>query len=63
MAARLHGFLARVDWPNVEDKGLTAALHFRNVADETTTRAELDDIAARAQQAGFVARYGRRCSS
>jgi trehalose 6-phosphate phosphatase len=59
-ATRLHSFLATVDWPQVEDKGLTAALHFRNVADETTTRAELDDIAARAQQAGFVARYGRK---
>jgi trehalose 6-phosphate phosphatase len=59
-ATRLHSFLATVDWPQVEDKGLTAALHFRNVADERTTRAELDDIAARAQQAGFVARYGRK---
>jgi trehalose 6-phosphate phosphatase len=59
-ATRLHSFLATVDWPQVEDKGLTAALHFRNVANETTTRAELDDIAVRAQQAGFVARYGRK---
>ena len=59
-AARLHVFLATVDWPHLEDKGLTAALHFRNVADETTTRAELDEIAARARQAGFVARYGRK---
>jgi trehalose 6-phosphate phosphatase len=59
-ATRLHSFLATVDWPRAEDKGLTAAFHFRNVADETATRAELDDIAARAQQAGFVARYGRK---
>jgi trehalose 6-phosphate phosphatase len=59
-AVRLHELLATIKWPYVEDKGLTAALHFRNVADEATARGELDEIAVRAQQAGFVARYGRK---
>jgi trehalose 6-phosphate phosphatase len=59
-ATRLHDFLATVEWQHVEDKGLTAALHFRNVTDEAAARTELDGIAERAQQAGFVARYGRK---
>jgi trehalose 6-phosphate phosphatase len=59
-AARLHVFLDSVEWPRVEDKGLTAALHFRNVADMATARAELDQIADRARRSGFVARYGRK---
>lgn len=59
-ATRLHDFLATVEWPGMEDKGLTAALHFRNVGDEAAARAELDVIAERARDAGFVARYGRK---
>jgi trehalose 6-phosphate phosphatase len=58
--ARLHEFLAGVDWPDVEDKGLTAALHYRNAADEEAARATLDAVAARARAEGFVARYGRK---
>ena len=59
-AARLAPFLAGLDWPGIEDKGLTAALHFRNRPDEEAARAELDAIAARAREAGFVARFGRK---
>jgi len=58
--SRLHDFLASVDWPDVEDKGLTAALHYRNAPDEGAARATLDAIAARARAEGFVARYGRK---
>ena len=58
-AARLAAFLADVDWPRVEDKGLTASLHYRDM-DEGVARAELDRIAERARAEGFVARYGRK---
>jgi trehalose 6-phosphate phosphatase len=59
-AARLHDFLGTIDWPELEDKRLTAALHFRRFADEAVARAQLDAIAADARSAGFVARYGRK---
>jgi trehalose 6-phosphate phosphatase len=59
-ATRLHEFLTTVEWPRVEDKQLTAALHFRDVPDEAAARAELDAVAARAEAAGFLARYGRK---
>lgn len=58
--ARLQEFLAEVDWPQIEDKTLTAALHYRNVPDEGTAQQELDAIAARARSVGFIARYGRK---
>jgi trehalose 6-phosphate phosphatase len=57
---RLLRFMADVDWPGIEDKGLTASLHFRNAPDEDAARAELEEIAARARKAGFVARFGRK---
>jgi trehalose 6-phosphate phosphatase len=59
-AARLRPLLAGIDWPRIEDKGLTAALHYRDLANEHTARAELEEIAARARAAGFVARFGRK---
>jgi trehalose 6-phosphate phosphatase len=57
---RLGDFLATVSWSQTEDKGLTAALHFRDAADEAAARSELDQIADRARAAGFIARYGRK---
>jgi trehalose 6-phosphate phosphatase len=57
---RLGTFLATVTWPQTEDKGLSAALHFRDAVDEAAARVELDAIAGRAREAGFVTRYGRR---
>ncbi len=58
---RLRDFLAGVHWPYyLEDKGLTAALHYRGVADEEFARTQLDEIAAHAREAGFVARFGRK---
>jgi trehalose 6-phosphate phosphatase len=58
-AARLAAFLSGVDWPRVEDKGLTASLHYRDM-DERVARSALDTIAMRARAEGFVARYGRK---
>jgi trehalose 6-phosphate phosphatase len=59
-AARLERFLADVDWPHIENKRLTAALHYRDRPDETAARRELDEIAVRARASGLVARYGRK---
>jgi trehalose 6-phosphate phosphatase len=57
---RLFAFMADVDWPDLEDKGLTASLHYRTAPDQEAARAELETIAARARKAGFVARFGRK---
>jgi trehalose 6-phosphate phosphatase len=59
-AQRLADFLATVSWSRIENKGLSAALHFRDAEDETCARSDLDAIADRARSAGFVARYGRK---
>jgi trehalose 6-phosphate phosphatase len=59
-AAQLRTFLAEVDWPQTEDKTLTAALHYRGAPDEDIAVAQLDEIADRARAAGLVARYGRK---
>lgn len=56
---RLASFLAGVDWPRTENKGLTAALHYRDI-DERVARRELDVVSERARAAGFTARYGRK---
>jgi trehalose 6-phosphate phosphatase len=57
---RLQHFLADVDWPRTENKGLTAALHYRDADDEATAVATLERIAVRARAAGLVARFGRK---
>jgi len=57
---RLASFLAGLDWPRIENKGLTASLHYRDRPDEDAARAELEEIAAQARAAGFVARFGRK---
>jgi trehalose 6-phosphate phosphatase len=59
-AARLAPFLAGLDWPRIEDKGITASLHYRDRPDEEAARAELEEIAAQARAEGFVARFGRK---
>ena len=51
---------AGLDWPWLEDKGLTVALHWREAEDEPVARAELESIAARAENAGLEARWGRK---
>jgi trehalose 6-phosphate phosphatase len=59
-AARLRDFLGGVDWPRVENKGVTAALHYRGVEDEESALRALEQIGERARQIGFVARFGRK---
>jgi trehalose 6-phosphate phosphatase len=58
--ARLRELLIDLDWPRLEDKGLTAALHYRGMKDEDSARLALEAIAERAREAGFVARFGRK---
>ncbi|MDX6412112.1 MAG: trehalose 6-phosphate phosphatase [Gaiellaceae bacterium] len=57
---RLRDFVAAVDWPATEDKGLTASLHYRGMPNEDAARAALEDVKRRAEHEGFVARFGRR---
>ena len=58
--ARLARLLAETAWPRTEDKGLSAALHYRDVEDEAAAKAALDKIATSAQAEGFLTRYGRK---
>jgi trehalose 6-phosphate phosphatase len=51
---------AQLEWPWLEDKGLTIALHWREAADEQAARTELQRVAERAEAAGLEARWGRK---
>jgi trehalose 6-phosphate phosphatase len=57
---RLRSFLDQVDWPVLEDKGLTASLHYRGAADEDAAHAALEAVAERARAIGLRARFGRK---
>jgi trehalose 6-phosphate phosphatase len=57
---RLQRFLASVAWPATDNKQLTASLHYRGAPDEGAARAALEDVKARAEREGFVARFGRK---
>jgi trehalose 6-phosphate phosphatase len=56
---RLRDFCSSVAWP-VEPKRLTLAFHFRDAEDERAAIRELEDVAERAREEGFVARFGRK---
>ena len=58
----LREFASSVEWPfdELEDKGLTIALHYREAADEEEARHRLEAIAARARREGLAARFGRK---
>jgi trehalose 6-phosphate phosphatase len=51
---------AALEWPWIEDKGLTVAFHWREAPDEDGARAELAGIAERARGAGLEVRWGRK---
>ena len=55
---RLRAFRESVAWP-VEDKGLALSYHYRLHPDHAAARAELELVAARAQDEGFRTRFGR----
>jgi trehalose 6-phosphate phosphatase len=44
----------------LEDKEAIAALHWRGVPDEDEALSAVEDVAERAEQAGFVAHWGRK---
>lgn len=44
----------------VEDKRLSLTYHYREAEDEEAARAKLEGVAARARDAGLVARWGRK---
>jgi len=52
--------VAGLDWPWVEDKGLTVAFHWREADDEDAARASLEEVAERAEALGLDARWGRK---
>jgi trehalose 6-phosphate phosphatase len=51
---------ASVDWPWIEDKGLTIALHWREAGDQDAAHAELGVVADQARAAGLDVRWGRK---
>ena len=59
-SGRLQQFLAEAGWPATENKGLTAALHYRGAEDEGAARSTLEHVKLRAEEQGFVARFGRK---
>lgn len=57
---RLRAFLAGLEWDELEDKHLTASLHYRNAVDQQAALERLEAIAEQAREEGFVARFGRK---
>jgi trehalose 6-phosphate phosphatase len=57
--AQLREFAA-LDWPWLEDKGLTVAFHWREAEDEDAARALLEEVAERASALGLEAHWGRK---
>jgi trehalose 6-phosphate phosphatase len=51
---------AALEWPWIEDKGLTVAFHWREAPDDAAARAELEAIAEKARATGLEARWGRK---
>jgi len=51
---------AELEWPWVEDKGLTVAFHWREAEDEDAARASLEEVAERARALGLEAHWGRK---
>jgi trehalose 6-phosphate phosphatase len=51
---------AELEWPWLEDKGLTVAFHWREAPDEEAARIDLEGIAERARASGLEARWGRK---
>jgi trehalose 6-phosphate phosphatase len=51
---------AALEWPWIEDKGLTVAFHWREAPHVAAARTELESIAERARASGLEARWGRK---
>lgn len=59
LAEEIAAFREAVGLP-VEDKTLSLTYHYREAEDEAAARAELEEVARRAREAGFDARWGRK---
>ncbi|HXV35307.1 MAG TPA: trehalose-phosphatase [Gaiellaceae bacterium] len=59
LADAIAAFRREVGLP-VEDKTLSLTYHYREAEDEAAARAELEEVARRAREAGFDARWGRK---
>jgi trehalose-phosphatase len=59
LAGEIERFRDAVALP-VEDKTLSLTYHYREAEDENAARAELEEVARRAGEAGFDARWGRK---
>jgi trehalose 6-phosphate phosphatase len=59
LAEEIAAFRETVGLP-VEDKTLSLTYHYREAEDEAAARAALEEVARRAQEAGFDARWGRK---
>ncbi|HEX6761385.1 MAG TPA: trehalose-phosphatase [Gaiellaceae bacterium] len=58
-ADTIHRFARASGWPDVEEKPLSAALHFRTAEDPDAARHALETVAARAAAAGLRPVFGR----
>ena len=58
-AAEVHRFARESGWPDVEEKPVSAALHYRRAADPEAARRLLEVVAARAAAGGVRATFGR----
>lgn len=59
MSKRIATFRDSVSWP-AEDKELSLSYHYREAEDQDAAIAELKQVAADAEEAGLVARWGRK---
>ncbi len=57
---RLHRFAATIDWDDVELKPITVSFHYRRAPDEDEATKLLQAVASRAQQEGFLPKFGRK---
>ena len=58
-AGEVHRFARATGWPDIEEKRLSAALHFRRADNPEAARRSLETIAARAADEGLRASFGR----
>jgi trehalose 6-phosphate phosphatase len=58
-AEQVHRFARATGWPDVEEKPRSAALHYRRTDDRAAARRTLEGIAARAEDEGLRASFGR----
>jgi len=58
-ASEVHRFARDSGWPDVEERPVSAALHFRRAADPVAARQALEAVAAEAAARGLRASFGR----